>query len=236
MADFKLRIKRKYLAEPTSPQVKIYAQGKQYIIENGKEVEILLPKGQRCIQISCTTSLNGIATTKTEDVRFSLEFHSYMEISIHCGVIIIDKYPTKDISFHEQELTINNANKSSHDINNVSFTNDTFFLKIWNNNSIMIAISAIIFIIACIFLFPSEKLMFIVFLVISEIVAFGALSVAGLDKGKTIFIATMIALVFSILLSLICGIDLYPNGGCPHCNYKGYFGGNGGTIIDCPKC
>ena len=110
--------------------------------------------------------------------------------------------------------------------NNMENLKDFFVDYIWDNDIVMILVSAVILILACIFLFPSNKLMFIVFLVLSEVVAFLVAGVFSLDLGKRIFYATLIALIFSTLLCLICGIELYPdNGYCGICGGDGMFQG-----------
>ena len=101
----------------------------------------------------------------------------------------------------------------------------------------LISLSIMIFISSC-FIFSGNLLMFIV---ISELMANGV-AIAMYKKpddrkdlGKAILIATIGALLFGIIVGLICGIELYPSAGigdiCDACGGNGKWFGN-----ECPRC
>ena len=243
MPNYNLTIKRRYQTGGINPPISIATQAGDFVIENGKEITITLPAGDNRIVFLCTTNLNDKPVTRTKTAEIHLCADCNMEICCFNGIISIDKMPISTPCANTQSYTTtvktsntkkaNNSNSSSNSETNAA---KSFFTRIWNNNVIMIILSAIL-IIPFLFIFSGELLMFII---ISEVIANGyIIAIFKNEKntlGKAIFIATVSAFVFGLILGLICGIELYPDSGCSHCNYKGYFGGNGGKIIDCPKC
>ncbi len=117
-------------------------------------------------------------------------------------------------------------------------TSGNFITKLWNNNIVMISLSAIL-VLSTFFIF---SYLISLFIVVSEVIFIGfAIAIfnrEGYTLGKAIFIATIIGFAFGLILGLIFGIDLYPSySNCPYCGGKGYFGGGKyGQMVDCPSC
>ena len=110
--------------------------------------------------------------------------------------------------------------------------------RLWNNKIVIIVLSVLVLFISILVLSDEMLLVVIIFEVIfaGGAAAFFSSTKNKINLFRAIFIALLIGFVFGLITCLIFGMELYPNGGCSHCNYKGYFGGNGEKIIDCPKC
>ena len=111
-----------------------------------------------------------------------------------------------------------------------------FFYTLWNSDIAMMVITATIFVFS-LFVFSGDML---IYLITSQVIGIGLGCIIGNTMGslgKGAFLGGVIGLVLGVPIGLICGIDLYPDSGCPYCGGKGYFGGGKyGQMVDCPSC
>ena len=210
--------------------VKVITNYGIYTIKNDEVICIVLPQGHHTITYVCVSAFDGSNLGK-EDVK---------TICVDKDLAIVlksDVDPTTLIRIANLDCLPTTRKTGKKFTVKFRYHHFNIFSSIWNNNFVMTVLSLILSISACIYLFPSDRLMFIVFMVISEFLALGLLLAIDLDIGKAFFFATIIALTFSTLLSLIVGIDLYPDTNCKSCGGKGYFGGGKyGQMVDCPDC
>lgn len=111
---------------------------------------------------------------------------------------------------------------------------NNIFAKLWNNNNFMIVLTFLFLVPACL-VFAGDLLLPIIIsvVIVDTYVIYIFVTSNGRENiGKAIFIATIAAFVFGMLLGLICGIELYPdNGTCGICGGSGIFGSK-----ICPFC
>jgi hypothetical protein len=109
------------------------------------------------------------------------------------------------------------------------------FLKLWNNKTVMIIVSAVLFIIL-LFVFFNSILMYIVSMAGAlGVCSFVSFKMQWLNKeniGKILLASFALGLFIFLLLLGLSGED------CSACGGKGYIGAaeNVGPFIDCPYC
>ena len=240
-----LKIKRNHYAGEYNPLVTITVNETEYTVENGKELTLELEQDNvYLVTFSCPKYNNGLS-----EERIKIKLSSDFDLKFNCiqgyiqvgyvgsnGTMILPQTDCDGISYYQCNAPKTMSTKTM----STSTNQGNLFVELWKNTTstfkIMVALSIVIFISACVFLSPDSRLVFIVSMIVFEPIAIAVVSCASnLDREKNILIATIFALIFATLLCIICGIE-FRDGGCSHCNYKVYFGGNCGTIIDCPKC
>lgn len=89
MKSYKLKIQRKYnyLQGGINPPATISIEGNDYVIENGKSIEINLPEGKKTIIFSCTFTIGGKETAKESSIDIDLCQNSEINLTCSNGLI-----------------------------------------------------------------------------------------------------------------------------------------------------
>ena len=113
--------------------------------------------------------------------------------------------------------------------------NKNIFVKLWNNNNLLICISLCLVVLFG-FVFSRSMLLYIIAMGIS--LAGGVFVAWMTGNGKWTYLgrSLLIAFAFGVILVLICTFA-QGESQCPYCGGKGYFGGGKyGQMVDCPDC
>ena len=161
MANYSLKIARKQSSSALSNvPITITTATGEYIIENGKTIEISLPEGKNELKFFCMNQQGGPADRK---ITFDLCADSIMEISYSAFILQIEKLPVP-IQTPKSPASIN-KNK---------------FEKFWNNYKMLFLITAILFVVsfvACAII----NIGFIAVLIVLVFFAIIAIAVVGPD-------------------------------------------------------
>ena len=176
----------------------------KYIIENGKEIIISLPEGKNTIQFTCELETKSGVSKREKESTFNLTQDGKIEISCFSGIISIDKIFTGPTT--PDQPTYKTYKEAQKDIQTTPSPNNSenFFVKLWNNNSVLIYITIALLVLFGI-IFSNSMMLYIISMIICLGGGVFVSWIIGTDKvsglahlGRSLLIAFLVGIVIVI--------------------------------------